>query len=691
MAKARMAAWLLLGCLLQGSAIQAAQPTVADLLNYRPHQEGILYTTPSPQEQTSCTRELIKGKQRGSGWLVRDSQGRRLRLFFDTNGDGRVDVWSYYRDGVEVYRETDSSFRGKPEQFRWLNSGGMKWGVDVNGDLKIDTWKMISAEEVSQEILQALISRDFSRLQALFITDGELKTLEFSTAEVARIHELQKQAYAKFQSTLAKLTHFSDKTRWVHLETGGPQCVLAENAGTKHDLIRYARASILCETGGKNDWLQTGELIQVGSAWRIIDAPSIGDGVGEEAPSGNDPALQGLLSQLGSLDAHPPSGSDIGIGVSPELATYNLKRADLLEQIVAKVKPEEREQWIRQLADCLAAAAQSSPESEKTAYKRLQTLEEQVVTSMPKSSLAAYITFREMSAENALLAKSGMDNAKVQDKWLERLAQSYSVIGVTPKEFHDAGQIGSPDLWVPMMMHDELIVDQRKDWFKSRRPREVNLVGRLKPGVTLALANVSMQAFAQRLQKEYPTDSTGRTAVLLPLSETNVPPQQRDLFTLGGRADDGDCRVGAADCVRQRGESFAGAGDATAPRAGHTVVAGGFARTADPAIADGEFVDRNCGGRAGDNVRLLGARTCVEVAAGRRAAESGFFARLAGAGVHDGARGRLNAAVWAGAVAAGVESGTNVSIAGPHGRAERDRAMVRIARRAGDDGRSLSR
>lgn len=102
------------------------------------------------------------------------------------------------------------------------------------------------------------------------------------------------------------------------------------------------------------------------------------------------------------------------------------------------------------------------------------------------------------------------------------------------KNFHDAGQIGSPDLWVPMMMHDELIVDQRKDWFKSRRPREVNLVGRLKPGVTLALANVSMQAFAQRLQKEYPTDNTGRTAVLLPLSETNVPPQQRDLFTLAG-------------------------------------------------------------------------------------------------------------------------------------------------------------
>ncbi|HUK31952.1 MAG TPA: ABC transporter permease [Candidatus Acidoferrum sp.] len=112
--------------------------------------------------------------------------------------------------------------------------------------------------------------------------------------------------------------------------------------------------------------------------------------------------------------------------------------------------------------------------------------------------------------------------------------QSYSVVGVTPKEFHDAGQIGSPDMWAPMMMHEQLVVDQRKDWFKSRRPREVNLVGRLKPGVTLARATVAMQGFAQQLQKEYPTDNTGRTVVMLPLSETNVPPQQRGLFTLAG-------------------------------------------------------------------------------------------------------------------------------------------------------------
>src|SRR5207302_6570743 len=140
------AGWLA-SCLLVGSgalSAWAAPPTLAELLSVRPHQEGVPYSTPSLPEQSSCTRDLEKGKH-SSGWRVRDAQGRTLRLFVDTNGDGHVDVWSYYQDGVEVYREIDATFHGKPDQFRWLNTGGMKWGIDVNGDFKIDAWKIISA------------------------------------------------------------------------------------------------------------------------------------------------------------------------------------------------------------------------------------------------------------------------------------------------------------------------------------------------------------------------------------------------------------------------------------------------------------------------------------------------------------------------------------------------------------------
>ncbi len=60
----------------------------------------------------------------------------------------------------------------------------MKWGVDLNKDGKIDTWKMISAEELSQEVLQALITHDYPRFQALFITSDEVMALGLPQQEV---------------------------------------------------------------------------------------------------------------------------------------------------------------------------------------------------------------------------------------------------------------------------------------------------------------------------------------------------------------------------------------------------------------------------------------------------------------------------------------------------------------------------
>ncbi len=416
MAKAHMGAVLAAGCLLLWvGTTSAASP--AQILQFRPKQQGVVYSTPTAEELNLCK---VEWDDKGRVWLLLDAQRRPLRRLVDTKGDNKPHVWCYYHEGIEVYRETDTKFDGEPNQYRWLNSGGMKWGVDLNKDHRIDSWRMISAEEVSQEIVQAVINRDFNRLGALFISQSEIDTLGLPAAEAARLRDLQKQASVKFQNTVARLPNLSAKTRWVHLETAPPQCLPADTYGAKQDVIHYTRGTILCETDGKHDWLQTGEMIKIGLVWRISDAPSVGDGIGDDAPSGNDPALQALLSQLGALDANPPKTSD-SAGANPELATYNLKRADLLNQIVAKVKPEEREQWMHQVADCLGAAAQSSPESDKTAYQRLQKLEEQFEKSMPKSNLTAYIAFREISAENSLLTKSGMDNAKVQDKWLERL------------------------------------------------------------------------------------------------------------------------------------------------------------------------------------------------------------------------------------------------------------------------------
>ena len=74
----------------------------------------------------------------------------------DTNGDNLVDQWSYFRDGIEVYRDIDANFNGKADQYRWLGTAGTRWGLDKNEDGKIDTWKNISAEEVTAELVAAM-------------------------------------------------------------------------------------------------------------------------------------------------------------------------------------------------------------------------------------------------------------------------------------------------------------------------------------------------------------------------------------------------------------------------------------------------------------------------------------------------------------------------------------------------------
>jgi hypothetical protein len=203
----------------------------------------------------------------------------------------------------------------------------------------------------------------------------------------------------------------------------------------------------LYENSGKHDWLQTGEMIQVGLAWRIIDAPIAGDSPANEGGSSpSDPALQALLEELRQLDVTAPT-SQVGVpGPNPPVASYNLRRADVLQKIIAKVKPEEKEQWVRQVADCLGAAAQTSPETDKNAYERLLDLEKQITTNQPGSALAGYVTFREMSADYAvkIAGRSGAEFAKVQEPWLARLGrfvQDYPQAEDTPDALMQLGMV----------------------------------------------------------------------------------------------------------------------------------------------------------------------------------------------------------------------------------------------------------
>ncbi len=96
--------------------------TAADMteraLRVQPLGDNVDCDRPTPEEAKRCTFKQTDDKK---GFVVTNSQGKILRKFLDTTGDGRVDQWSYFKDGVEVWRDCDTDSdgiadrSGKPE------------------------------------------------------------------------------------------------------------------------------------------------------------------------------------------------------------------------------------------------------------------------------------------------------------------------------------------------------------------------------------------------------------------------------------------------------------------------------------------------------------------------------------------------------------------------------------------------
>ncbi len=110
----------------------------------------------------------------------------------------------------------------------------------------------------------------------------------------------------------------------------------------------------------------------------------------------------------------------------------------------------------------------------------------------------------------------------------------YSVVGVAPANFHDLGSLGSPDAYIPMMMHDQILTGPIKGAYDQRGFRAASMIARLKPGISLSAARESLHQLGLQLEKTYPKDNAGRNNDMLPMNQTFIPPQQRALFAKAG-------------------------------------------------------------------------------------------------------------------------------------------------------------
>lgn len=99
----------------------------------------------------------------------------------------------------------------------------------------------------------------------------------------------------------------------------------------------------------------------------------------------------------------------------------------------------------------------------------------------------------------------------------------YYVVGVMPVGFH------SPDdepryLWIPLQQQ------VRPDRMLSRDQHYLQVVGRLRPGITLDQARTDVNRIAARLRAQYPSSDNGSGAVVMPLQQAMVGETKRSLL-----------------------------------------------------------------------------------------------------------------------------------------------------------------
>ena len=408
--------------LLGGVGEARAQIKPEAVLARQPVQPGIVVSTPAGADLAACTAKEMAwpAGQNGvspKGIVVTDGAGKKLRQFIDTAGGAKYNIFSYYVDGVESYRELDSKGAGKPDQFRWLGINGSKWGADLNGDGTVDEWYAISPEEVSQELFAAVMARNPARMQALMAKEDDFKKLALPAADIAKFKSRIDGAGKRLGATVDGLK-LTDKAKLVQANFGIPQATPADTFGGRDDLMKHKSGTLLVDKGdGKSmEFFQTGELVLVGRAWKLIDGPAVGgDAVVDEGTSPGIVPAQILPFVEALQKIKPPVKAD-------DMARYHVQRAELLEQCVAKTAGTEQVPWLKQLIDALQGVVESDP-TQKVSFDRLKAWKEQIHATPGATEIQAYALFRLISAEYAVKLREakGADAPKAQTWYREQL------------------------------------------------------------------------------------------------------------------------------------------------------------------------------------------------------------------------------------------------------------------------------
>ncbi len=428
--------------LIMAPAVAEAQNTPRKLLEIAPAlKKGVDFDTPAdPAAINACKVETVfSAPKKAIGYALRDGQGRLLRKFVDSDGNGFMDQWSFYQDGFEVYRETDRTNDKSPDECRWLNSGGTRLGVLKDG--KVTAWKRISAEEASKVLVQALVAGDLALLETVLATPDELAKLGVPKGEIDQVTAAAAQRFEQ-ANTLIKGLAASGWNRdfvWNRLDGNMPHMIPADaDTGLAQDVMLYENAVVFAgPVSGEVDarkvaFLQVPEMIKLGDVWKFVELPraiapdkpvvaSIDGGIRSwifrsqlgAGPAGPQSAeLDAALKELANFDQ--TNGNVLAGGDKKAIAQFHVDRVRLLNGVVKAAKSaEEQATYKKQVVDSLVAAVQTG------LYATGTKVIDQLVAEDKTGKLAPYAAFRKIGADFALSNDEQPANMMAnQKKWM---------------------------------------------------------------------------------------------------------------------------------------------------------------------------------------------------------------------------------------------------------------------------------
>jgi len=110
-----------------------------------------------------------------------------------------------------------------------------------------------------------------------------------------------------------------------------------------------------------------------------------------------------------------------------------------------------------------------------------------------------------------------------------------TVAGIAPSGFVGLSLIDEPpQLWVPLSLAQQMLRGPQAKGLLRRGGRQLSLVARLQPGVTLAAARAALDAAARDLARIHPDENRGLSFAALPLAQATIPQALRGRLVKAG-------------------------------------------------------------------------------------------------------------------------------------------------------------